>query len=115
MGYVQGQGLTACASPSGVYLAGKLQWRALLVVSVLDIFYDCHLSSLLQSWGRCWGFLWGLWVFVGLGGLVGCVRVRGLGVWASAAGVYPAGGLQWRFGHGLSLPFGVAFAVLGGY
>ena len=39
---------------------------------------------------------------------------------ASLSGVYPAGGLRWRFawgfdfGHGLSLPFVAAFAVLRG-
>ena len=47
----------------------------------------------------------------------------GLRAWcmrASLSGVYPAGGLRWRFawgfdfGHGLSLPFVAAFGVLRG-
>ena len=75
---------------------------ALFVVSILSIFCECHLGSLLRSWSY-WGFLCWLWVFVGLGrgGLVGRVRGRGFGVRASAAGVCPAGGLWWRFGRGL--------------
>ena len=48
-----------------------------------------------------------LWLFPGCGEACGLCRVQGLGARASAFGVWPAGGLQWRFacgfgfGHGL--------------
>ena len=104
----------------------------LLVVSALDMVCDCHLGSLLRSWGGCWWFLWGIWVLVGLGvalsgllwggrgggGVVGCVQGRELGARTSPSEVYPAGKLHWHFTcgldfkHSLWLPFETAFAVL---
>ena len=53
---------------------------ALLVVSALDMVCDCHLGSLLRSWGGCWWFLWGLCVLVGLG-----VALSGL-LWGGGGG-----------------------------
>ena len=77
-------------------------------------------SGALYLWFRFWAYsMTAIWVrfcspggviggscggygsLLAWGGLVGCVRGRGLGGWASAAGVCPAGGLQWRFGHRL--------------
>ena len=40
---------------------------AFLVVSILGVVYDCHLSAVLQSWGSYWWFLLGIWVLFGLG------------------------------------------------
>ena len=40
---------------------------AFLVVSILGVVYDCHLSAVLQSWGGYWWFLLGIWVLFGLG------------------------------------------------
>ena len=40
----------ARTSPFDVYPAGKLQWHFILVVSILDIVYDCDLYPVLQAW-----------------------------------------------------------------
>ena len=110
----------------------------LLVVSILNIVYDCHLWPLLHfcpegvvnNFCGIYGYIfaWELPFLVcvcvcasvkgEMQGLVGCVQSWELGALHLPSDIYPVGKLQsnftcgFHFGHGLWLPFVTAFAVL---
>ena len=105
VGYVQGRGLDGCASPSGVYPDGRLQWC-----------FTCGFD-----------FRHGLWLsFVATFAILKellMVPVWTMSLfWIEDGPFWAVGGgiLQWHFTcgfdfrHGLWLPFVAAFAVLRG-
>ena len=60
LGCARGRGLGARALPSGFILLGGFG-DTLLVVSILDMVYDCHLQGTMVSFwaiSRLWGSLW---------------------------------------------------------
>ena len=81
----------------------------LLVASILDMVYDCHLWLLLWSWGwSCWRFLWELWVIFGLGMALS-------GLWGVLWAVPKVGGLARAcpfLGFILLVGFGGTFLVV---